>query len=133
MSLLISLLLTLTAHVAYVVDGDTIRLDSGQYVRLIGIDTPEVGQCGYQAAKVKLGRMVLYNNMTVELPNPLSVDDTDRYGRWLRYVHIGKRDAGAVLLRHGLADARYDSLDGYQHHPKQERYRALDAFYQDVC
>ncbi|KRE94025.1 hypothetical protein ASG76_11500 [Nocardioides sp. Soil774] len=34
------------ASVAYVVDGDTIRLSSGTYVRLIGIDTPEVGQCG---------------------------------------------------------------------------------------
>ena len=42
------------ARVAYVVDGDTIRLKSGAYVRLIGIDTPEVGQCGYRAAKRKL-------------------------------------------------------------------------------
>jgi endonuclease YncB( thermonuclease family) len=39
------------ADVDYVVDGDTIRLQSGVYVRLIGIDTPEVGECGYRAAK----------------------------------------------------------------------------------
>jgi endonuclease YncB( thermonuclease family) len=42
--------------VAYVVDGDTIRLKSGRYVRLIGIDTPEVGQCGYQKAKRQLNK-----------------------------------------------------------------------------
>ena len=34
--------------VDYVVDGDTIRLGSGTYVRLIGIDTPEVGECGFR-------------------------------------------------------------------------------------
>jgi endonuclease YncB( thermonuclease family) len=36
------------APVNYVVDGDTIRLRSGVYVRLIGIDTPETGECGYR-------------------------------------------------------------------------------------
>ena len=46
------------ATVDYVVDGDTIRLRSGVYVRLIGIDTPEVGECGYRAAKRKLDRWV---------------------------------------------------------------------------
>jgi endonuclease YncB( thermonuclease family) len=118
------------ASVAYVVDGDTIRLSSGTYVRLIGIDTPEVGQCGYDAAKALLDEMV---GLSAELPNPASVDDRDRYGRLLRYVRVGGRDAGLVLVRRGLAKARYDSLDGYDWHPLQGRYRAADATSRDVC
>lgn len=118
------------ASVAYVVDGDTIRLSSGTYVRLIGIDTPEVGQCGYEAAKTLLDQMV---GADAALPNPASVDDRDRYGRLLRYVRVGGRDAGLVLVRHGLAKARYDSLDGYDWHPLQDRYRAADAKSRDVC
>lgn len=34
----------ISATADYVVDGDTIRPRSGVYVRLIGIDTPEVGE-----------------------------------------------------------------------------------------
>ncbi len=42
-----------TARLGYVVDGDTIRLANGQYVRLIGIDTPEQGRPYYGAAKAQ--------------------------------------------------------------------------------
>lgn len=132
-ALMVTLALMAPAHVDYVVDGDTVRLENGAYVRLIGIDTPETGQCGYQAAKSKLARMVAHNGMTVLLRNPPSVDDADRYGRLLRYVDLPDKDTGAVLIRKGLADARYDSLDGYDHHPRQEKYRALDASHPDVC
>ncbi len=118
------------ARVAYVVDGDTIRLKSGAYVRLIGIDTPEVGQCGYRAAKRKLDKMI---GSTVRLVNPSSVQDKDRYGRLLRYVMVGDRDTALVLLRRGLAKARYDGLDGYDWHPRQKRYRTADARNRDVC
>jgi endonuclease YncB( thermonuclease family) len=70
---------------------------------------------------------------SVGLPNPSSVDDKDSYGRLLRYVRAGGRDTGLVLIRRGLAKARYDSLDGYDWHPRQERYRAADAKHSDVC
>ncbi len=112
-----------SVKVDYVVDGDTIRLANGKYVRLIGIDTPETGQCGYQLAKRKLDRMI---GARASLRNPRSVVNKDRYGRLLRYVHAGGRDTGAVQLRRGLAKARYDGLDGYDPHPRQARYHRLD-------
>lgn len=119
------------AEVDYVVDGDTIRLTSGVYVRFIGIDTPEYGQCGYDAAKAKLDSMV---GSTVRLPNPQSVDDEDGYGRLLRYVVTpGGRDTGLALIRKGLAKARYDGVDGYDWHPRQQPYRTADAKSPDVC
>lgn len=116
--------------VDYVVDGDTIRLRSGVYVRLIGIDTPEVGQCGYQAATLKLDRWV---GGDARLVNPAGVDDRDHYGRLLRYVHDSGRDTGLSLIRLGLAKARYDGLDGYDRHPRQAAYRRADRNNPDLC
>lgn len=117
-------------RVDYVVDGDTIRLTSGTYVRLIGIDTPEVGECGYGRAKRVLDRWVGGN---VRLVNPAGVDNADRYGRLLRYVHDSGRDTGLGLIRRGLAVARYDSRDGYDRHPRQRVYRRADANHPNVC
>lgn len=118
------------ATVDYVVDGDTIRLQSGVYVRLIGIDTPEVGECGYAAAKRKLDRWV---GGKVRLVNPAAVDDQDHYDRLLRYVHDSGRDTGLGLIKLGLAKARYDGLDGYDRHPRQAKYRRADRNNPDLC
>ena len=112
------------AKLGYVVDGDTIRLANGQYVRLIGVDTPERGRPYYQAAKINLDLLV---GGRIQLVNPASVDDVDRYGRLLRYVRDGGRDTGLAQIRQGYAHARYDSLDGYDRHPMQATYRQTDA------
>lgn len=118
------------APVAYVVDGDTIRLAGGAYVRLIGIDTPEVGECGYRAAKRRLDKWI---GSTVRLKNPASVDDRDAYDRLLRYVHASDRDTGLALIKKGLAKARYDGRDGYDWHPRQRDYRRADRANPDRC
>jgi len=112
------------------VDGDTIRLQSGVYVRLIGIDTPEVGECGYRAAKRSLDRWV---GGEARLVNPEGVDDRDHYGRLLRYVHDSGRDTGIGLIRLGLAKARYDGRDGYDRYPRQATYRRADGNDPDLC
>ena len=119
-----------TRRVAYVVDGDTIRLAGGKYVRLIGIDTPEKGQCGYRAAKRNLNRL---SGSRVRLVNPAGVDDRDHYGRLIRYVHVSGVDTGYRQIVKGLADARYDGLDGYDRHPRQSRYRKADRTHRDIC
>jgi endonuclease YncB( thermonuclease family) len=131
--LVLSLALLVPVQVDYVVDGDTIRLEGGAYVRLIGIDTPETGDCGSAAAEAQLTRMIDRDGGVVSLPNPVSVDNEDRYGRMLRYVQVGDRDTGAVLLRKGLAVARYDSRDGYDWHPREDRYHRLDEEHPDTC
>jgi endonuclease YncB( thermonuclease family) len=78
-------------------------------VRVIGIDTPETGQCGYAAASAAMSGLVL--NKAVSLV-PGARTDRDAYGRLLRYVDVNGTDAGLTLLRRGLAVARYDSRDG---------------------
>ena len=113
------------SHVDYVVDGDTVRLTSGRYVRLIGYDTPEVGRRYYRAATRSLNRFVPASGR-VRLVNPRSVDNADHYGRMLRYVRVAGSDAGKRLLRQGYGHARYDSRDGYDWHPLERRYHRID-------
>jgi hypothetical protein len=107
---------------ARAVDGDTLRLGNGRSVRLIGVDTPEVGECGYGEAKARMARLT---SGGVTLTNR---SGTDRYGRILAYAKTRDgRDIGTVMLRRGLAVARYDSRDGYAWHPRQGMYRTLDS------
>jgi endonuclease YncB( thermonuclease family) len=105
-------------------DGDTVKTNRGT-VRMVGIDTPEVGTCGAGAA-TRLAKRLAPAGSTVQLGNPRSVDNTDRYGRLLRYVDRATVDLGARQIKKG-AKARYDSRDGYQRHPREAKYRRLDA------
>lgn len=119
-----------TYLVTRVVDGDTVELGNGETVRLVGIDAPEVGECGYERAADNLARLAL--GKPVRLGR--SDEDRDRYDRLLRYVDVGAQDAGLWLIKNGLAIARYDSRDGYGFHPRETLYVAEDKHAQQfVC
>ena len=105
-----------------IVDGDTLELGNGETVRLVGIDTPEVGVCGFEEAGARLAELVLGRRVTLAE----SDEDRDGYGRLLRYVDAAGRDAGLALVQEGLAIARYDSRDGYGFHPREPRYVDAD-------
>lgn len=97
------------ARVIRVVDGDTlrVRLSNGQrrYVRLLGIDTPEVYgsvQCyGPQASAA--ARRLLPRGTRVVLTSDRSQARVDRYGRLLRYVARGRLDVDRQLVLLGAA------------------------------
>jgi endonuclease YncB( thermonuclease family) len=84
-----------TYLVTQVIDGDTIELGNGQSVRVVGIDTPERGECGFDTATANMQRLVLGKQVRLRT----SDEDTDRYGRLLRYVDVGKRDAGLAQIK----------------------------------
>lgn len=88
-------------RVTYVVDGDTVELESGERVRLIGIDTPERGDVYYAQAKEKLEQLVL--NKQVRLEKDIS--ETDRYGRLLRYLYVGDTFVNLEMVQQGYAHA----------------------------
>ena len=115
--------------VARVIDGDTVELGNGETVRLVGIDTPEVGECGFEAASADLSRLVL--GKSVQLAR--SDEDRDGYGRLLRYVDVAGTDAGLRLIENGRAIAAYDSRDGYGFHPREPRYVASDRGARNLC
>ena len=91
-----------------VVDGDTLRLKDGRSVRLIGINTPELGGYGRTAepyaeqAKHRLVRLVQANEGKLWLQ--LGEQEHDRYGRVLAYVYDRHGvSLAAQLLAEGLA------------------------------
>jgi hypothetical protein len=113
-----------------VVDGDTVDLSTGERVRIIGIDTPERGACGFQEAADALAAMVTGKAVVVTAG---ARDDVDKYGRILRYIDVDGTDVGLALIQQGLAIARYDSRDGYGHHPREETYAEADASSRALC
>ena len=119
-----------TGVVTKVVDGDTIWVDGAGKVRVIGIDTPERGQCGFGPATSNLKGLVLGREVTLSGDGR---DDRDRYGRLLRYVDVNGVDAGLAQVEAGLARARYDSRDGYGAHPRESAYIAADQRSPAIC
>lgn len=109
-----------------VVDGDTIETSAGT-VRIIGIDAPERGVCGYAEASTLVSSLLLPGDRIV-LVLPEGQNPQDTYGRMLRYVDTAEGvDVAASLLTAGLAVARYDSTDGYPAHPRESDYRAAQV------
>lgn len=95
----------LRGTVTYVVDGDTVHFavaGRDEKVRLIGIDTPEVGQC--DAAKATTLARRLAQGRPVTLVGDATQATRDRYGRLLAYVVLsGGRDLGYQELARGYA------------------------------
>ena len=119
-----------TFAIVNVVSGDTVRVATGngiKSVRLIGVDTPEPGHCLAATATHFTGSFIQrqrVNQVRVVIPTGF-VGRTDRLGRLMGYVQSRTSDLGTALLQHRVAIARYDSLDGYLHHPRQGLYRAI--------
>jgi micrococcal nuclease len=93
-----------SAVVSSITDGDTLRLASGARVRLLQIDTPELGsgECYSRAARTALLQRVPVGSR-VELEVDSRLDRVDRYGRLLRYVHRGTMNINVALVRAGAA------------------------------
>ena len=97
-------------EVAWVYDGDTLRLEDGRKIRLIGIDTPELGRDGKpgephaRQALQRLRRLVEDGGGRVRLR--LGPDQRDHYGRYLAHLYLpDQRDAAEQLLQEGLGRA----------------------------
>jgi len=100
------------AIVARVIDGDTIVLESGEWVRFIGIDAPEIGEPGADEATEFVRELIDGQTVWLEADG----NDTDRFGRLRRYIwlriptdtqcedQIRAYMLNALLLENGLAD-----------------------------
>ncbi len=96
-----------TVGVRQVHDGDTVWLADGRRLRIIGLDTPELGRDGLPAQPyAKMARKVLRSLLRPDARLRLryDVERRDRYGRLLAHAYLmDGRDVAAVLLRRGLA------------------------------
>jgi micrococcal nuclease len=102
--------------IAYAVDGDTLRVEESdgelQYVRLIGIDTPEDVKPGYPT---ECGSKAAARSMEALAPEGASVrlvydgEREDDYGRILAHAYVGGRQLELAQLKSGWAYVyRYD-------------------------
>lgn len=109
--------------VAKVHDGDTIRLDDGTKVRLLGVDAPEVdspyrvGEPGGEGSRDYLKALVEGREVTIKVgPEP-----KDRYGRTLAMVYLGDVLVNGRIIRDGWARA-YRRFD----YPHKDLFRAYE-------
>lgn len=111
-----------------VIDGDTFRLSSGEKVRLLGIDAPEMNESdkldrdsersGKDKSTIKkLGTLSteyvkkLAERKKVYLKKEPGGDDRDRYGRLLRYVYL---EDGTLINGKIIIDGYANVYDRYE-------------------
>lgn len=99
--------------VTRVVDGDTIEVDGGEKVRLIGINTPETKdprkgvECFGHEASAAAGELMPPGT---EVVLETDVEATDRYGRTLAYVH---RVSDGLFINHDLVARGFAEVATY--------------------
>ena len=87
--------------VTKVIDGDTFKLKTGRKVRLLGIDTPELENCGGEEAKTRLTELI--DNKRVRLEEKTG----ETYGRIQALVYVDDVLVNLVMLEEGLARTDY--------------------------
>jgi len=113
------------AKVKRVIDGDTFVIETGERVRMLGINAPEMKTPFGQPAKDHL--LALIDGQVVDLqPDHISADK-DVYGRLLRYVILNGVDIDKKMVTDGYAIAflkfPFDKEEEY----KQEELKAKTA------
>ena len=118
-------------EVAYVYDGDTVKLADGRNLRFIGINTPEIGRHGKttqafaKQARSFLDDLLNAHNHSLNLQ--AGTEDHDHYGRLLAHAFLDTGSNVAVqLLDAGLATTLVVppdtwAVDCYQQHENSAR------------
>ena len=111
------------AIVTRITDGDTITIEGGARVRLLGINSPEKGERFYSEGKKFVEQQLLYKQIELER----DVIDKDRYGRILRYVWLDGALVNAQIVRQGLAIAQvYEPNRKYSEEITEAERMAID-------
>lgn len=100
-----------TAIVAGVVDGDTISLQSGEMVRLVGVNAPEIHpeeEGGMEAKEFTASLCPPGTEVGLDVDD---LDQTDHYGRTIAVVYVEVDGSwvnlNAELLRSGCAEVMF--------------------------
>ncbi|UCD20907.1 MAG: thermonuclease family protein [archaeon] len=110
--------------VTEVIDGDTLTIQGGDRVRLLGIDTPEKNEQFYLEAKEFLESRVLFKEIELER----DIENKDRYDRLLRWVWLDGSLVNAEIVGEGLAIAKfYNEDEKYQNMISQAEQQAIEA------
>lgn len=110
-------------EVARVVDGDTIVLRSGETVRYLLADTPEIAEppeC--YGVEARLANVALVSGKGVNLRYDAQCED--RYGRLLAFVSVAGRAVNQLLVESGLACALRIPPNGAEEWPLFQQLEA---------
>jgi micrococcal nuclease len=122
-----------------VIDGDTIELDGGEKVRLVGIDTPELTESRKSvllfAQMAQLFMQSLLEGKRVRLE--YDQDRTDKYGRTLAYIFLEDGtfvNAAAVQQGYAFAYVKYPFkyMDDFKRYEGEARENRRGLWYSDI-
>jgi len=105
-----------TIKVTRIIDGDTFETETGDKVRLIGINAPEISDVFGEEAKRHLAELI--EGKTIEIRTDNISKDRDRYNRLLRYVILNGTDINQLMIADGFAFAylkyHFDKAEEYK-------------------
>jgi endonuclease YncB( thermonuclease family) len=94
-------------HINYVIDGDTVLLSSGEKLRLIGIDSPEIGYNGNVSDAMALAARAFLNRLVTRKKQyslQFGPERHDHHGRSLGHLFLTDgRNLQSLILAAGLA------------------------------
>ena len=105
--------------VAKVWDGDTFDLKNGTRVRLLDVESPEMGWCGSEEAKRRLEELVLGKFVTVK---ELTYEEFNRHNG---LVYQGNRLINEVMIKEGWGRLHYNPSS------QKEKMKAAYKFAQE--
>jgi micrococcal nuclease len=90
-------------QVASIRDGDTLTISTGEKVRLLQIDTPEISPAECYGAEARKALVGIIGKSPITLESDSASDDIDQFDRILRYIKIGKVNVNLKLVEIGAA------------------------------
>lgn len=90
-------------QVVRIYDGDTLTISTGEKVRFLQIDTPELSPAECYGAQAQKALINIIGKSPITLESDSVSDDKDQYGRILRYVKVGKINVNLKMVEIGAA------------------------------
>jgi len=84
-------------------DGDTLTIATGEKIRFLQIDTPEISPAECYGAEAHKALVGIIGKSPISLESDSVSDDKDKYGRLLRYVKLGEGNINLKLVEIGAA------------------------------
>jgi endonuclease YncB( thermonuclease family) len=98
-------------YVRQIIDGDTFKMNTGETIRLLCVNTPEQDEPGYERATDFLENLILYKKIRLEQAETL--DQIDKYERTLAFVYVdnlGKE----IFINKLIIDAGFSDIYEYE-------------------
>lgn len=90
------------AVISSVIDVDTVEITTGEKIRLIGVDGPELNECYGTHGKNYLESLLL--NKTIVLEMDSVNENADKYDRLLRYIKSNNENINLNIVQNGYAE-----------------------------